>query len=545
MNGEGWIEPGAGPGREPGGAGITATTAPAAAAQAGTSSDDDQKPATDDEVAAAIATCQRLAGTLFPWDITRALELALLKTFCVPSIAGLLSRSGEFEQRPRKRYDDTGLMVAELLRHGPTSAAGTAVIARMNRIHGAFAISDRDYLYVLSTFVCEPIRWLARYGWRALTPAEEEALFRFWRLVGERMGIAAIPDTLADLEAFNRRFEAEAFAYAPSNRRVADATLAMLLSDWPAPLRPGLAQALGSLLNASEAAALGWRQPPSALQRAVLLALRLRSGLAGLCQRLRPPRGSRFYSERPTPSYGTTFQLEQLGPPARLEELNRPRWSGRQRRIGLTGGIATGKSSVARLLTERHGLPVLDADGFAREALAPGSPGARAVLSRYGEEVRARAEPLPDPLGLPDPGNPDGLHEAIDRAALGRIVFADPAERRWLEQLVHPLVRQRFSAELERLAAAPAVVLMVPLLLEAGLESLCSEVWLVDCDEQQQLERLMGRDHLSEAEARARIAAQWPLERKRTLVERCIDNRRDPQALENAVRQAVQSQRAA
>jgi len=545
MNGEGWIEPGAGPGREPGGAGITATTAPAAAAQAGTSSDDDQKPATDDEVAAAIATCQRLAGTLFPWDITRALELALLKTFCVPSIAGLLSRSGEFEQRPRKRYDDTGLMVAELLRHGPTSAAGTAVIARMNRIHGAFAISDRDYLYVLSTFVCEPIRWLARYGWRALTPAEEEALFRFWRLVGERMGIAAIPDTLADLEAFNRRFEAEAFAYAPSNRRVADATLAMLLSDWPAPLRPGLAQALGSLLNASEAAALGWRQPPSALQRAVLLALRLRSGLAGLCQRLRPPRGSRFYSERPTPSYGTTFQLEQLGPPARLEELNRPRWSGRQRRIGLTGGIATGKSSVARLLTERHGLPVLDADGFAREALAPGSPGARAVLSRYGEEVRARAEPLPDPLGLPDLGNPAGPHEAIDRAALGRIVFADPAERRWLEQLVHPLVRQRFSAELERLAAAPAVVLMVPLLLEAGLESLCSEVWLVDCDEAQQLERLMGRDHLSEAEARARIAAQWPLERKRTLVERCIDNRRDPQALENAVRQAVQSERAA
>ena len=545
MNGEGWIEPGAGPGREPGGAGITATTAPAAAAQAGTSSDDDQKPATDDEVAAAIATCQRLAGTLFPWDITRALELALLKTFCVPSIAGLLSRSGEFEQRPRKRYDDTGLMVAELLRHGPTSAAGTAVIARMNRIHGAFAISVRDYLYVLSTFVCEPIRWLARYGWRALTPAEEEALFRFWRLVGERMGIAAIPDTLADLEAFNRRFEAEAFAYAPSNRRVADATLAMLLSDWPAPLRPGLAQALGSLLNASEAAALGWRQPPSALQRAVLLALRLRSGLAGLCQRLRPPRGSRFYSERPTPSYGTTFQLEQLGPPARLEELNRPRWSGRQRRIGLTGGIATGKSSVARLLTERHGLPVLDADGFAREALAPGSPGARAVLSRYGEEVRARVKPLPDPPGLPDPGNPAGPHEAIDRAALGRIVFADPAERRWLEQLVHPLVRQRFSAELERLAAAPAVVLMVPLLLEAGLESLCSEVWLVDCDEAQQLERLMGRDHLSEAEARARIAAQWPLARKRTLVERCIDNRRDPQALENAVRQAVQSERAA
>jgi len=545
VNGEGLIEPGAGQGRGPGGAGIPATTAPAAAAQAGTSSDDDQEPATDDEVAEAIATCRRLAGSLFPWDITRSLELALLKTFCVPSISGLLSRSGEFEQRPRKRYDDTGLIVAELLRHGPTSPAGLAVIARMNRIHAAFAIDGRDYLYVLSTFVCEPIRWLARYGWRALTPAEEEALFRFWCLVGERMGIAAIPATLAELVAFNRTFETEAFANAASNRRVADATLAMLLTDWPAPLRPGLARVLGALLSAPEAAALGWPQPPTALQNAVLLGLRLRSGLAGLTQRLRPPQGTRFYSERPTPSYGKTFQLEQLGPPARLEELNRPRWAGRQRRIGLTGGIATGKSSVARLLADHHGLPVLDADRFAREALAPGSPGARAVLERYGEEVRARPGPLPDPGGDHGPGNSTGPHDAVDRAALGRIVFADPAERHWLEELVHPLVRQHFSSELERLAEAPTVVLMVPLLFEAGLESLCSEVWLVDCDENQQLERLMGRDRLNEAEARARIAAQWPLERKRALVERCINNRTDPQALEDAVLKALEGPRQA
>jgi dephospho-CoA kinase len=219
------------------------------------------------------------------------------------------------------------------------------------------------------------------------------------------------------------------------------------------------------------------------------------------------------------------------GAPARLEEFNRPRWAGRQRRIGLTGGIATGKSSVARLLADRHGLPVLDADGYAREALAPGSPGARAVLERYGAKVR------------PGPNSDAGV--AIDRAALGRIVFADPLERRWLEELVHPLVRQRFSAELERLAEAPTVVLMVPLLFEAGLESLCSEVWLVDCDEHQQLERLIGRDRLSAAEARARIAAQWPLARKRPLVERRIDNSGNPQALEAAVRAALQGRRVA
>ncbi|WP_396099788.1 dephospho-CoA kinase [Cyanobium sp. WAJ14-Wanaka] len=180
------------------------------------------------------------------------------------------------------------------------------------------------------------------------------------------------------------------------------------------------------------------------------------------------------------------------------------RWSGPQRRIGLTGGIATGKSKVAQLLGDQHGLPVLDADLFAREALAPGSPAALAVLERHG---------------------------SLDRAALGRIVFADPLERQWLEQLVHPLVRERFALELEQLAAAPAVVLMIPLLFEAGLGGLCSEIWLVDCDPQQQLVRLMERNQLSEAEAKARIDSQWPLESKRALADRLIDNRGGPELL--------------
>jgi dephospho-CoA kinase len=192
-----------------------------------------------------------------------------------------------------------------------------------------------------------------------------------------------------------------------------------------------------------------------------------------------------------------------------------------QRRIGLTGGIATGKSTVGQLLAERFGLPLLDADLYARGALAPGTPGARAVLARYGEAVAA------------------GAGDAIDRAALGRVVFADPLERRWLEQLVHPLVRQRFEAELERLAHAPEVVLMIPLLFEAGLESLCSEVWLVTCSPETQLQRLIGRDGLPEHEARARIAAQWPLARKQALADLLIHNDGDPKALEQQLAAAL------
>ena len=190
--------------------------------------------------------------------------------------------------------------------------------------------------------------------------------------------------------------------------------------------------------------------------------------------------------------------------PPRIASVPRPP---AQRRIGLTGGIATGKSTVARLLEQHFLLPVLDADLYARQALAPDSPATAAVLERYGAQVAAAT-----------PGS-------LDRAVLARIVFADRGERHWLEELVHPIVRARFQRELQRLAEAPTVVLMVPLLFEAGLASLCTEVWLVDCDEAQQLQRLIGRDRLNEAEARARIAAQWPLAHKRPLADRLINNR--------------------
>ncbi len=221
--------------------------------------------------------------------------------------------------------------------------------------------------------------------------------------------------------------------------------------------------------------------------------------------------------------------IDRPAEPGRQERSPRLRWSGPQRRIGLTGGIASGKSSVGRLLAERHGLPVLDADLYAREALAPGSAASRAVLERYGPRVRARQ------------AGTTPAEATLDRAALGRLVFADAAERRWLEELVHPLVRQRFDAELGRLAAAPVVVLMVPLLFEAGFEGLCSEVWLVDCEPKQQLQRLRERDGLGGGEAQARLAAQWPLERKRTLADLLIENRRDRCQLAAAVERALAS----
>jgi dephospho-CoA kinase len=193
-----------------------------------------------------------------------------------------------------------------------------------------------------------------------------------------------------------------------------------------------------------------------------------------------------------------------------------------QRRIGLTGGIATGKSSAGRLLAREHQLPVLDADSYARTALARGSTASRAVLARYGAAVQTSTDA-----------------QELDRKALGAIVFNDPAERRWLEELVHPLVRQRFDQELIQLKNVSSIVLMVPLLFEGGLEALCSETWLVDCDEQQQLQRLIARDQCTPAQAQARIQAQWPLAHKRTLADRLINNRGGPDQLAAQVAAAL------
>ena len=147
----------------------------------------------------------------------------------MPSISGLLARTGEFEQRPRKRYDDTELILAEIMEHGFDSDRGRRALARMNDMHGRFRIAESDLLYVLSTFVFEPIRWLERYGRRGMTAHEQEAWFRYYRGLGERMGIPGIPDDLEEFRRFNQDYEASHFRFAESNKVVATATSDLLL----------------------------------------------------------------------------------------------------------------------------------------------------------------------------------------------------------------------------------------------------------------------------------------------------------------------------
>lgn len=172
-------------------------------------------------------------------------------------------------------------------------------------------------------------------------------------------------------------------------------------------------------------------------------------------------------------------------------------------RIGLTGGIGSGKSTVSTLLAER-GAIIVDADRIAREVLEPGTPGLAGVVDAFGSGVLAA----------------DG---SLDRAALAAIVFADEGARRRLDALVHPLVRQR-SGELIAVAPADAVVVNdVPLLVETGQAGSYDLVVVVEADPEVRVARLVERG-LTEADARARIAAQATDEQRRAVADVLLDN---------------------
>lgn len=265
----------------------------------------------DMDLPEAEAIARRLSTCDFAWDIEKALEFALFRTYAVPAISGLLARTGAFETAPRKRYDDTELLLSEPMEHGLESERGTEAIARINAIHGRFRIDNGDMLYVLSTFVLEPIRWMDRYGWRPFSDVERRAWVTVYRALGARMGITGMPGDLAGFQALNHAYEAAQFRYADSNARIGGVTLDLLLGFYaPRVLFPALRPVACCLMDGPLLRAMGFAEPPGWLRRMVVSGMRVRAGVLRVMPKRRRPRR---ITERRRPTYPGGYVIAELG----------------------------------------------------------------------------------------------------------------------------------------------------------------------------------------------------------------------------------------
>ncbi|MFQ5677509.1 MAG: oxygenase MpaB family protein [bacterium] len=263
----------------------------------------------------SVRDCQEIVFLLqsyeFPWDYERALEFALFRTYAVPTISRLLAKTGEFLRRPRKRYDDTELILYEIAEHGFDSERGQAALRRLNDMHGRFPISNNDFLYVLSTFIYEPIRWISRFGWRTLTHNEQQGIFHFYCELGRRMRIKNIPKNSEQFERYNIEYELEHFRYTEANYQVGSSTRDLLLGFYlPRFLWPIGKPLVYALMDERLIEAFRFPQQSRALQSGVRKALKFRGRLLRLFpERGRPRLGTRV--KRPT--YPEGYRIQELG----------------------------------------------------------------------------------------------------------------------------------------------------------------------------------------------------------------------------------------
>ncbi|MGP4009327.1 oxygenase MpaB family protein [Streptomyces sp. 4N124] len=247
----------------------------------------------------------------FPWDFTRSLELALYRTYAVPSIGRLLAATAELTDRTQKRYDDTSLLLDAVVEYGFDSEEGRTAIRRINQMHRSYDISNDDMRYVLCTFVVMPKRWIDSYGWRRLSRHETVASTVHYRTLGRRMGIQDIPESYEEFETCLDAYEEAHFDWDEDARRVSDATLALMASWYPRPLRPLLRTATLALLDDPLLRAFHY-PPPNATTRALARrAVRTRGRLV----RLLPPRRAPHHARQnwEIKGYPNGYRLDELG----------------------------------------------------------------------------------------------------------------------------------------------------------------------------------------------------------------------------------------
>ena len=196
----------------------------------------------------------------------------------------------------------------------------------------------------------------------------------------------------------------------------------------------------------------------------------------------------------------------------------------KQRRIGLTGGIASGKTTITNYIRKHKNIPILDADNLSRELIKPNTYGYKKILDYFGNKVI---------------DNKKNAEREINRKLLRDIIFKNSESKEWIEKLLHPLIKEKMIEECSQYKNNETIVLVIPLLFEAKFEDICTEIWLVKCPKELQKKRLIARDNICEKEAYESINLQLSFEEKRKLSDIILDNSDDQNKWIDTIRELL------
>ena len=191
-----------------------------------------------------------------------------------------------------------------------------------------------------------------------------------------------------------------------------------------------------------------------------------------------------------------------------------------QRRIGLTGGIASGKTTITNYIKKHKNIPILDADHLSKELIKPNTYGYKKILDYFGNQIIDKYS----------------TKKIINKKLLRKIIFENEKDRKWIENLLHPLIKERMIQECSQYRNNQTIVLVIPLLFEAKFEDICTEIWLVKCTKELQKNRLITRDKISEKEAYELINCQYSFEEKRKFSDIILDNSDDQNKWINTIK---------
>ena len=200
-----------------------------------------------------------------------------------------------------------------------------------------------------------------------------------------------------------------------------------------------------------------------------------------------------------------------------------PKLNNKQRRIGLTGGIASGKSTIAKYIKEYRDIPILDADQYSKDLIKPKSNCYKKVVGYLGPQIVDQ----------------HSSENKINRALLKKIIFENSIHRKWIQNLLHPLIKEKMIKKCNQFEKNKILLLVIPLLFEAKFTDICTEIWLVKCPKEVQKKRLMKRNMISEIEAQKIINLQLDFEDKSKFSDVILDNSDNKQLWKNTVQKLV------